>query len=160
MMARLPVMMALDADGDGELSASEIEGAVAALKKLDKNSDGKLSGEELMPPGMPALGPMAGPLDPEEMVSRMMAADANRDGLLDKTELPPPMQPMLARADSDGDGKLSKEELTQFAKQRAAMAPGRGRPDGGPEGGRGGQRGPRDDAQRSDSERPKRPQSE
>jgi hypothetical protein len=44
-----PLMVALDADADGEISAAEIEGAVAALKKLDKNSDGKLTREELRP---------------------------------------------------------------------------------------------------------------
>jgi uncharacterized protein YuzE len=38
----LPVMTVLDADQDGEISAKEIENAVAALKGLDKNKDGKL----------------------------------------------------------------------------------------------------------------------
>jgi predicted O-methyltransferase YrrM len=55
-------MAALDADGDGELSAQEIAGAVLALKKLDRNSDGRLSREELRPqfggPGGPGgFGP-------------------------------------------------------------------------------------------------------
>ena len=57
-MRMLPVMKALDADGDGEISAAEIENAVAALKKLDKNQDGKLTADELLPefpgPGGPA----------------------------------------------------------------------------------------------------------
>jgi hypothetical protein len=43
MMRMLPLMTALDTDQDGELSAAEIEKAVAALKTLDKNKDGKLS---------------------------------------------------------------------------------------------------------------------
>jgi predicted O-methyltransferase YrrM len=42
-------MTALDANGDGELSAEEIAGAAQALKKLDKDGDGKLSREELRP---------------------------------------------------------------------------------------------------------------
>ena len=42
-------MAALDADGNGEISAEEIKGAVAALKKLDKNKDGKLTEDELRP---------------------------------------------------------------------------------------------------------------
>ena len=46
---RLPLMTALDANGDGELSAEEIAGAAQALKKLDKDGDGKLSREELRP---------------------------------------------------------------------------------------------------------------
>ena len=48
-MRVLPIMTALDADGDGEISDAEIKDAVAALRKLDKNKDGKLSAEELRP---------------------------------------------------------------------------------------------------------------
>jgi hypothetical protein len=50
---------ALDADGDGEISSDEIEGAVAALKKLDQNGDGKLAGDEIRPkrPPMDGNGP-------------------------------------------------------------------------------------------------------
>ena len=47
---RMPGMSALDANGDGELSAEEIAVAAEALKKLDKNQDGKLTREELGPP--------------------------------------------------------------------------------------------------------------
>ena len=48
-MRMFPVMAALDTDGNGEISESEIKGAVAALKKLDKNKDGKLTEDELRP---------------------------------------------------------------------------------------------------------------
>ena len=44
-----PIMAALDADGNGEISAEEIKAAPAALKKLDKNKDGKLTEAELRP---------------------------------------------------------------------------------------------------------------
>ena len=44
-----PVMTALDADHDGALSADEIKNAPAALKKLDKNGDGKLTEDEVRP---------------------------------------------------------------------------------------------------------------
>ena len=120
MMARLPLMMALDADGDGEISSSEIEGAVAALKKLDKNSDGKLTTDELMPEGMRGPFGPGGPglFDTEEMVNRMMLADANNDGFLDQQEMPERMKRMmLERADTDKDGKLSREELTTAVSQ-------------------------------------------
>lgn len=49
LMRALPVMAALDVDGNAEISAAEIEGAVAALKGLDKNKDGKLTNDELRP---------------------------------------------------------------------------------------------------------------
>ena len=45
-MSFLPVLIALDANQDGEISASEIKNAAAALKTLDKNKDGKCSFEE------------------------------------------------------------------------------------------------------------------
>ena len=48
-MRRLPVIAALDADGNGEISAAEIKNATAALKKLDGNLDGKLTNDELRP---------------------------------------------------------------------------------------------------------------
>ena len=42
----MPVLMALDTDQDGIISAAEIANAAAALLKLDKNGDNKLSAEE------------------------------------------------------------------------------------------------------------------
>lgn len=44
-----PVMLALDANQDGALSAGEIANAPASLKALDGNADGKLTREELRP---------------------------------------------------------------------------------------------------------------
>ncbi len=41
-----PLVLALDADGDGALSCSEVEGASAALLTLDADGDGALSPEE------------------------------------------------------------------------------------------------------------------
>ena len=46
---RSPLMMALDIDKDGEISAKEIKKATKSLKKLDKNEDGKLDREEMCP---------------------------------------------------------------------------------------------------------------
>ena len=44
-----PVLAALDADHDGEISADEIENSSAALRTLDTNRDGSLSEDELLP---------------------------------------------------------------------------------------------------------------
>jgi hypothetical protein len=52
-MIRLPVIAALDADRDGVLSESEIANAAVALKKLDRNKDGRIDREEMRPPGGP-----------------------------------------------------------------------------------------------------------
>ena len=60
-----PIIAALDADGDGEISAAEMANAVAALKELDKNGDGKLTREEFAAPrqgrGGPGRGGPGGP---------------------------------------------------------------------------------------------------
>lgn len=44
-----PVMLALDANGDGSLAAAEIANAAASLRALDANADGKLTRDELRP---------------------------------------------------------------------------------------------------------------
>jgi len=44
-----PLTASLDRDGNGLISESEIEGAVAALEGLDQNQDGKLTRDELRP---------------------------------------------------------------------------------------------------------------
>lgn len=44
-----PVLAALDADQDGEISADEIKNSSAALRTLDKNHDGSLTPDEVLP---------------------------------------------------------------------------------------------------------------
>lgn len=64
-----PLLAALDADKNGELSAEEIANAATALKALDKDGDGKISKEELRPampprPEGPGAGKGEGPRGP------------------------------------------------------------------------------------------------
>lgn len=40
------IIMAPDTDRDGKLSPAEIDNAAAALRKLDRNGDGKLTADE------------------------------------------------------------------------------------------------------------------
>ncbi len=44
------ILSAVDADGNGVLSADEIRNAAQSIAKLDKNRDGKITREEAMPP--------------------------------------------------------------------------------------------------------------
>lgn len=61
-------MAALDADGDGVLSAAEIAAASTALLTLDANGDGKLTMDELRPkqPGREGHGPGRPPEPPHK----------------------------------------------------------------------------------------------
>ncbi len=54
-----PLELALDTNGDGIIDAKEIANAVAALKKLDKNGDGRLTEDEYRP-ARPQGGPGGG----------------------------------------------------------------------------------------------------
>jgi Ca2+-binding EF-hand superfamily protein len=48
-MSYHPLLAALDADHDGEISAWEIDHAARSLKKLDRDHDGYLTADELIP---------------------------------------------------------------------------------------------------------------
>ncbi|HKI69909.1 MAG TPA: hypothetical protein VKA67_09995 [Verrucomicrobiae bacterium] len=56
-----PLVGALDANHDGVIDAQEIANASAALKTLDKNSDGQLTRNELRPQGRPPGAGRQGP---------------------------------------------------------------------------------------------------
>ena len=64
MLSMMPVIKALDKNGDNELSKEEIENAVAALKTLDKNKDGVISTEEMTPDMSGMFGGGRGPGGP------------------------------------------------------------------------------------------------
>lgn len=146
---QFPVMVALDADKNGEISAEEINNAVAALKTLDKNNDGKLDATELRPnfegmgrggfgqggpgggfggfggPGGGFGGPGGegrGPQGggPEEIIAQLMENDKNGDGKLAKDELPERLQTLLTQNDKNSDGFLDREELAASDRVRAA----------------------------------------
>lgn len=104
-----PLVAALDADKDKEISADEIANASEALKTLDKNADGKLTREELRP-GRPKKD---GDADAE--------ADADTDAGEEKKDKekqrprggeghrPPP--PLIKALDADGDHEISADEI-------------------------------------------------
>jgi Ca2+-binding EF-hand superfamily protein len=137
MMPPNPLLQALDTDGDGELSAKEIENASVSLKKLDKDKNGKLTRDEIRPafgPGGPG-GMMAGP-NPQELVTRLLAFDKDGDGKLSKAELPERLQAMMDRGDTNKDGFLDKAELTRLSEAQSRRGPGyerRGEGEGGRE---------------------------
>jgi Ca2+-binding EF-hand superfamily protein len=97
---------ALDANGDGTIDAGEIANASKALLRLDANKDGILSDEELHPASTEKASS-----DGRKVSRTLLAAlDVNRDGKLDPTEIAQANKSLL-NLDTDGDGKLSKDEL-------------------------------------------------
>lgn len=157
--AMLPIIKALDADGNGELSAKEIDNAPAALRSLDKNKDGKLTREEMfgeMPggrPGEPARaggreaapqgdrgqgsggpegrGPGGGPGGRLATLPIFKALDADGNGELSASEIDNAAT-ALRSLDKNKDDKLTRDEL--FGE----MPEGRGGRGGSAQGGPGG----------------------
>ncbi len=138
-----PLLAAIDTDHDGVLSADEIKNSAVALRKLDKNGDGKLTQDEMRPafgpggrdPGRPeGRGPDGaggGGKRSSEMVDTLMSFDKDGDGKLSKEEVPERMQGLFARGDANSDGFLTREELTKMAESQAgSTSPQQGREEG------------------------------
>ena len=148
--AEVPIIKALDADKDGKISSEEMANAATALATLDKNGDGVLEREEMMPARRERGGrrgqggPRGGEGGTNGFVDRMMQNDKDGDGKVSTDEAPERMRGFFDRLDGDKDGFLTKEEMTEASKR---FSGGGGR--------RGGDRGADNGGQR-----PKRPASE
>ena len=147
----IPIIQALDADKDGKVSSEEMANAATALATLDKNGDGVLEMDEMMPArggrgergGRRGQGgPRGGEGGSNGFVDRMMQNDTDGDGKVSADEARERMQGFFERLDSDKDGFLTKEEITEASNRWSG---------GGGRGGRGGDGGGR---------RPNRPASE
>ena len=106
----LPLIKALDVNGDGIIDSNEIANASAELLTLDKNGDGKLSADELKPQ-FPDGAPPDMPSDFKFPVLPIMKAlDTNGDGELDAAEIANAAA-ALKTLDKNGDGKLTRDEF-------------------------------------------------
>ena len=118
-----PIIAALDADDDGVISSSEIDGAVTALKALDRNGDGDLTMEELHP-DRPGRGGSAegnrgerrrgGPPGGEFGQRGPVEGDRGEHRRGGRGEGPPPVKfvEKMMESDTDGDGLISRDEAS------------------------------------------------
>jgi Ca2+-binding EF-hand superfamily protein len=112
------ILAALDADRDGELSADEIAKASESLKKLDRNGDGNITPRELAPPvqGVPGQRPRpeADRAEREAMLARLKMQDANGDGKLSRDEITAGrLKDNFEQVDRNSDGFIDEQEMNQ-----------------------------------------------
>lgn len=123
-----PILRALDTNGNGELSASEVANASASLRKLDKNNDGNIDKNELRPQGNRRN---RGNGQRGNFQERMKRWDTNNDGKLSKEEAPERMQDRWDRLDTNGDGVLDAAEMQKMGNRSRGNRGERGSRRGG-----------------------------
>ncbi|SPE32829.1 hypothetical protein SBA3_1920009 [Candidatus Sulfopaludibacter sp. SbA3] len=99
-----PILAALDADHNGEISAAEIRNAPAMLRTLDDNRDGKLTVDEILPDPVAAAA--------AEFLS---VFDTNNDGTISPEEWSPAfgkrLRQALTRAGGGNHGLVTERDL-------------------------------------------------
>jgi len=148
---------ALDTDRNGELSTAEIVASGTTLLKLDRNSDGKLTPDEIFagppggpppgrPEGRPGVGQPGNPpgppnperrpgqrglggLNPEAFREQLKRSDTNGDGKISKEEAPALIKERFDRIDQNSDGFIDETEVREMLRRMAdGGAKGKGRP--------------------------------
>ncbi len=113
----------MDANADGKVTKAEIAAFHAAkVAAMDTDKDGNLSEAELIAAQEQRRAEREAQRG-AKMVKRMMdKRDANKDGVLSLDEMTPPADrgdKMFDRADTDGDGAISKAEADVMAEKMA-----------------------------------------
>lgn len=110
-----PLIVALDANKDGTISADEIANASAAIKSLDKNGDGAVQMEELRPKPPEGegkdgerKGPPPGGQRPDGERKGPRPGGQGPDGGKD---FHPPIPPVIGALDANGDKTISADEI-------------------------------------------------
>ncbi len=106
----IPVMTALDSDGDGNLSMAEVQAAPASLAKLDGDKDGKLVASELMTTSSQGGGRGSSSARMMRMFPVIVALDKDGNGEVSSEERADTVK-FLMGLDKDKDGELTRDEL-------------------------------------------------
>jgi outer membrane protein assembly factor BamB len=115
IMETLPVLAALDTDKNKVISTAEMQRASETLTRLDQNQDGKLTEEELRPPGSRSgEGARGGRNRGGRGGMRFMPVhatlNANENNEIDNSELKNAAA-ALRKLDKNNDGTLTEEEV-------------------------------------------------
>jgi len=97
-------MKNMDINNDGQISRDEWKGRAEAFDRIDKNSDGSLTREE--------LGAAA-----RNHAGRLNQMDANNDGKISRDEWKGNPK-RFDRLDANGDGAVTKEEIRSGRQNR------------------------------------------
>lgn len=137
-----PIVIALDANGDGQIDKAELRGASAALRKLDTNKDEQISADELRGPsgqrrggegdsprGERPLGQAGGPKGPQPgdgprqpwILVHADEIDLDKNKIISRHEIVGEATKAFAGYDTNNDDKLSAAELSGRGGSRSAM---------------------------------------
>jgi hypothetical protein len=109
-----PVLATLDANHDGEISAIEIQKSSVTLRKLDRNGDGSLTPNELLPDAVASQAAL--------ILSRL---DSNSNGSISAKERASkeaePIRALLEGADRNHDGVTTERELINELRFREEL---------------------------------------
>jgi len=113
-----------DENGDGALTASELpEESREQMMQADANGDGKITRAE-WDQAMATFRERMQAEGGQRSGGFFERADENGDGVLSGTEIPERMRERMTQIDSNGDGKLTREEWDASRPQRPQGAGG------------------------------------